>query len=158
VVSHALQNKLQNSATIVFATYGMTETITHIAVKQLNNTTLLPNVYTTLPNVNIYKDARNCLVLSAPNVSKTTVFTNDVVNLISDKQFEWLGRYDNVINSGGIKLQPEVIENALAPHIATPFFVIGMSDVVLGEKMVLCIEQKANDKEKAQLFKKNKSP
>ena len=118
-VSMQLQNKLQDISTNVFATYGMTETITHIAVKKLNNLlffqegmtkqVLHQEYYQTLPNVEIYKDARNCLVIVAPKISKNVIFTNDIVQLISDTQFQWLGRFDTVINSGGVKLYPERI-------------------------------------------------
>jgi O-succinylbenzoic acid--CoA ligase len=146
VVSNQLQQKIQNITTKVFATYGMTETITHIAVKQLNNFSskgLIDNgkiFYEVLPNVTIYKDARNCLVIKAPKVTEETIFTNDVVNLISDSQFEWLGRFDNVINSGGIKLHPEKIEEKLSKIIQNRFFVTGLKDEKLGEKLILIIE------------------
>lgn len=145
VVSNSLQEKLQEISTAVFATYGMTETITHIAVKKLNNFRVLNRAYKdefyqTLPNVTIYKDERNCLVISAPKVSDEIIFTNDVVNLISDTQFEWLGRFDNVINSGGIKLHPEKIEQKISKIIQNRFFVIGIPDEKLGEKLVLMVE------------------
>ena len=93
-VSNSLQGRLQTVSSQVFATYGMTETITHIAVKQLNNfglnsslTVQEKSFYQILPNITIYKDERNCLVINAPKISKEIVFTNDVVNLISDEQF-----------------------------------------------------------------------
>ncbi|MFK8061158.1 MAG: AMP-binding protein [Polaribacter sp.] len=146
-VSNQLKEKLQNKSAKIFATYGMTETITHIAVKKLNNFSdnfisnkVENSFYQILPNVTIYKDARNCLVIDAPKVSKEIIFTNDVVNLISDTQFEWLGRFDNVINSGSIKLQPEKIEEALSKIIENRFFVAGIPDDTLGEKLVLIIE------------------
>ena len=154
VVSNALKEKLQHTSTEIFATYGMTETITHIAVKKLNNFSnvissevekslfYLGKFYQTLPNVIIYKDQRNCLVIDAPKVSEELVVTNDVVQLISDTQFEWLGRYDNVINSGGIKLHPEKIEVKLSEIILNRFFVTGIKDEKLGEKLILIIEQK----------------
>lgn len=159
VVSNTLQDKLQHISTRVFATYGMTETITHIAVKKLNNFSCVISsaveksqhesfentFYQTLPNVTIYKDQRNCLVIAAPKVSKEVVFTNDVVNLISDTQFEWLGRFDNVINSGGIKLHPEKIEEQLSKIITSRFFVTGISDGRLGEKLILVVEQNDDD-------------
>lgn len=140
VVSKELERKIQNVSTAVFATYGMTETITHIAVKTLNNIDVIPNFYQTLPNVTIYKDERNCLVIDAPKVSDKLIFTNDVVQLISDTQFEWLGRFDNVINSGGIKLHPEKIEEKLSEIITNRFFVTGIADEKLGEKLVLIVE------------------
>ena len=143
VVSNQLQSKLKGVFTDVFATYGMTETITHIAVKKLNNFKIEPNFYEVLPNVEIYKDARNCLIIDASEVSNEIVFTNDIVHLVSDTQFEWLGRFDTVINSGGIKLHPEQIEEKLSKIITSRFFVAGVSDDQLGEKLVLIIEGKS---------------
>ncbi|MCH3884739.1 AMP-binding protein [Tenacibaculum aquimarinum] len=146
VVSEELKNKLQKINTAFFATYGMTETITHIAVKKLNNFNNVTSgaveksFYQTLPNVNIYIDSRNCLVIQAPKVSGELVVTNDVVQLVSETQFEWLGRFDNVINSGGIKLHPEKIEEKLSEVIKQRFFVAGISDSTLGEKLILVVE------------------
>ena len=142
VVSNQLQEKLQVISSEVFATYGMTETITHVAVKRLNNVKVQPNYYQTLPNVTIYKDKRNCLVIDAEKVSEKIIFTNDVVDLISDTKFQWLGRFDNVINSGGIKLHPEKIEEKLSKIIENRFFVAGIPDEKLGEKLILIIEGK----------------
>ncbi|WP_435415990.1 AMP-binding protein [Polaribacter aestuariivivens] len=145
VVSNQLQEKLQNVSMEVFATYGMTETITHIAVKKINQFSVLSenekqSFYKVLPNITIYKDERNCLVIKAPKITDDVIFTNDVVNLISDIQFEWLGRFDNVINSGGVKLHPEKIEEKLAKIISKRFFVAGLSDQKLGKKLILVIE------------------
>jgi len=154
-VSSNLQEKLQDISTEVFATFGMTETITHIAVKKLNNSSFLQGsmtnkslqkeFYKILPNTIIYKDERNCLVIQNKMISDSIIFTNDVVALISDTQFEWLGRFDNVINSGGIKLHPEKIEAELSKIIKQRFFVSGIKDEKLGEKLVLLIES-AGDK------------
>ena len=146
VVSNQLKKKVQAISTQVFATYGMTETITHIAIKQLNNfsnislNAIETNYYKVLPNVAIYKDQRNCLAIEAPKVAEEIIFTNDVVTLISDTQFEWLGRFDNVINSGGVKLHPEKIEEKLSKIIKKRFFVTGLKDELLGEKLILVIE------------------
>lgn len=153
VVSRELEQKIQNVKTEVFATYGMTETITHIAIRSIANTELVSvshdntsaSFYKTLPNIKIYKDTRNCLVIKAPKISDEVIFTNDVVELISDKQFFWKGRFDNIINSGGIKLQPEVIEEKLAKLISKRFFVAGIPDEKLGEKLVLIVEGKQQE-------------
>ncbi len=148
VVSNDLIDAIQNVSTKVYATYGMTETVTHIAVKKLNNfskfrgETIKKSVYKTIPDVNITQDSRNCLVIQAPKVSEEKVITNDVVNLVSETEFEWLGRYDNVINSGGVKLHPEKIEEKLSLIISNRFFVIGIDDEVLGERLVLVVEGK----------------
>tara|TARA_R110002049_G_scaffold82223_11_gene209330 strand:+ start:4213 stop:5280 length:1068 start_codon:yes stop_codon:yes gene_type:complete len=143
VVSNKLQKSLESLSTEVYATYGMTETITHIAVKKLNKLTLEnknKEFYKILPNTTIYIDERNCLVIKNSKVSNKIIFTNDVVRLVSNTQFEWLGRFDNVINSGGIKLHPEKIEEKLSKIIEERFFVTGIPDEKLGEKLVLIIE------------------
>lgn len=146
VVSNELQDQIQNTKCKVFATYGMTETNTHIAIKPLNNfsndtlSSVKKSFYQTLPSVKIYKDQRDCLVIEAPKVSDEIIFTNDVVDLISDTQFEWLGRYDHVINSGGVKLHPEKIEEKLSKIISNRFFVAGIPDAVFGEKLIVIIE------------------
>jgi len=164
VVSKKLQDKLQSFSTNVFATYGMTETITHIAIKKLNHfkgaisNSVASAYYKTLPNTTIYIDQRNCLVLKNNNVANEIVFTNDVVQLISDTQFEWLGRVDNVINSGGIKLHPEKIEEQLATLINQRFFVTGIEDELLGNKLILVVEAPIdNELDKKKLFSKIKS-
>ena len=146
VVSSQLQEKLQGIQSIVYATYGMTETVSHIALKKLNHWTPIPGLaslasfYQLLPNVSIYKDTRNCLVIDAPKVAEEIIFTNDIVQVVSDKHFEWLGRFDNVINSGGIKLHPERIEEKLSKIIDQRFFVAGIPDAKLGQKLVLLVE------------------
>jgi O-succinylbenzoic acid--CoA ligase len=146
IVSNELEKQIQGVSTEVFSTFGMTETITHIAVKKLNqfnNVTsrrVEKSHYISLPNVTISLDKRNCLVIDAPKVSEGQIITNDVVELISEKAFNWLGRFDNVINSGGIKLHPEEIEKKLSQIIEQRFFVAGIPDETLGEKLILIIE------------------
>jgi O-succinylbenzoic acid--CoA ligase len=93
-----------------------------------------------LPHVKISLDNRGCLVIDAPTISDERIITNDVVKLISETEFEWLGRYDYVINSGGIKLVPEQIEQKLSEIINDRFFVAGISDDIYGEKLILVIE------------------
>ena len=93
-----------------------------------------------MPHVNISQDERECLVIDAPLVSDERLFTNDLVKIINEHQFVLLGRIDNVVNSGGVKLIPEKIEEKLSPFINERFFVGGIPDAVLGEKLVLVIE------------------
>lgn len=161
-VSNELLIKIQHIETQVFETYGMTETITHIAVKKLNNfknviaSKTKQSVYKTLPNINISIDNRNCLVIDAPNVSQEKIITNDLVDLISEKTFIWLGRFDSIINSGGIKLIPEQIEKKLTSLISNRFFVAGLPDNVLGEKLILIIENEDNIYSKENLLKEIK--
>jgi o-succinylbenzoate---CoA ligase len=134
-VSDDLANKLRGINSEIYETYGMTETITHIAAKKIGE-----EYFNTLEHVNITVDNRNCLVINALSISEENIITNDIVEIYSEKQFKWLGRYDNVINSGGIKLFPEQIETKLASKIANRFFIAGKPDVVLGSKVILVIE------------------
>ena len=125
----------------------MTETVTHIAIRKLNNFSnakfVLESYYKTVTDVKISQDHRNCLVIDAPKVSSETIITNDVVDVISETKFIWKGRFDNVINSGGVKLHPEEIENKLFSTIHSRFFVAGLFDQILGEKLILLIEGQA---------------
>lgn len=151
VVSNELLNKIQHVETEIFATYGMTETITHIAIIKLNNFEFIisskeeKSYYKLLPNIKITKDKRGCLIVDAPKISNEKIITNDLVEIISDSEFKWLGRYDSIINSGGLKLIPEQIEEKFSKIIQERFFVTGIPDVILGEKLVLVIEGENNN-------------
>ncbi len=144
-VSPSLQSEIQEVPTEIYATYAMTETITHVAIKKLNHRSeqeILDDAFEALPNVQFEEDHRNCLIIDAPLVAKNKVVTNDVVNLISPTLFNWLGRVDNVINSGGFKVHPEQVEQVLNLVIKAPFFVTSIPDETLGEKVILIIEGK----------------
>jgi len=93
-----------------------------------------------LPNITLSTDERNCLIIKAPQLNNDTIITNDVVELKTYKKFVWKGRHDNVINTGGIKLFPEEIENRLQLLIGDRFFVAGIPDDSLGDKLILVIE------------------
>ncbi|MES2239390.1 MAG: AMP-binding protein [Bacteroidota bacterium] len=135
-----LEKKLLDVSTKVYETYGMTETITHIAAKKIGE-----SAFSILPNVSISQNEYDCLVIDAPHVSEERLFTNDLVQIINDRQFVLLGRIDNVVNSGGIKLIPEQIEEKLATVIVNRFFVGGIPDAILGEKLVLLVEGVSQD-------------
>lgn len=138
-VSKHLINLTKTIKSKVYATYGMTETATHIAFKPLNNKLKEP-YFKVLPKVTIWQDERNCLVIDAPKVSKERIVTNDIVILHSPTEFEWLGRIDNVINSGGVKLFPEQIEEKLKGKINQQFFITSEPDDKLGARLVLILE------------------
>ncbi|MEM9144337.1 MAG: AMP-binding protein [Bacteroidota bacterium] len=145
-VSSDLQARIPQGKNRIFETYGMTETVSHVAARLLNPDTdsmaISPKnpSFKALPEVTFSTDKRNCLVLSAPSVSETEIVTNDIVNLISPTEFQWLGRLDNIINSGGIKLVPEQIEAKLSALLDTRFFVAGVPDADLGQKVILVLE------------------
>jgi O-succinylbenzoic acid--CoA ligase len=134
-VHKALEKELVKLPMDIYETYGMTETITHIAAKKIGE-----DAFSVLPNVKVSIDDRQCLVIDAKNISKDLIVTNDIVHLISDTQFIWEGRIDNIINSGGIKLMPERIEDKLSTLILRRYFVFGQPDETLGQKAVLYVE------------------
>lgn len=134
-ISTALEKDLLELPIQAYETYGMTETVSHIAAKKVGD-----SVFSVLPNVVISQDDRNCLVINAPNISDEVIITNDLVDLISESAFIWNGRIDNIINSGGIKLIPEQIEQKLSQLIDRRFFVTSVADEDLGEKLILVIE------------------
>lgn len=134
-INENLKKQLLGLPTLIFETYGMTETITHVAAKKISD-----SYFSLLPNVTISIDCRNCLVINVPRISDSKIITNDVVNIVNSTEFELLGRIDNVINSAGVKLFPEQIEMKLAHKIQTRFFVIGIPDDQYGEQLALVIE------------------
>lgn len=140
-ISQDLEIKLKLLTNNTYHTYGMTETITHIALKKINGNNINEG-FIALKNVWFEHDERDCLIIHATHISDEKIITNDIVNLKSKTEFEFIGRYDNVINSGGIKIIPEIIEGKLSQFINQRFFVYGKPDEKLGEKTVLVIEGK----------------
>jgi o-succinylbenzoate synthase len=134
-----LDEKLQQLPCAVYATYGMTETITHVALRRVNGNSR-QDFFEALPGIQFSIDKRDCLVIYAPGINKLPIVTNDLVELISKNKFRWLGRVDNVINRGGEKIIPETIEKKLAPYIQNRFFVAGVPDVKFGQVAALFIE------------------
>ncbi len=141
-VTKPLQEKIKNCTSRFYETYGMTETVTHVAVRPLQSKVFEgSNVFKALPNVTFSTDSRDCLVIHAPKLIEGALTTNDIIDLKNDTSFQWLGRYDNVVNSGGVKLFPEHIEDKLQPLIKERFIVAGQPDDELGEKLILIIEK-----------------
>jgi o-succinylbenzoate---CoA ligase len=146
-VSLALEEKIKQSAAKIFATFAMTETLTHFALRQLNP--VMDEFFVAFDDVIIGQDSRGCLTVSSAVTEDQKVVTNDLVEVMSTNTFKWLGRIDNVINSGGIKLQIEDLERKVekAFHdlgLSNRFFIGAMADNVLGEKMVLVVESASN--------------
>lgn len=134
-IHKSLEQELIKLPVDIYETYGMTETITHIAAKKVG-----VEAFTTLPQVTVSVNENQCLEIVAKNIGSEKIVTNDIVKLISDNQFIWLGRFDNVINSGGIKIMPEQVEAKLSTLIPRRYFVNGEPDETLGEKVVLYVE------------------
>jgi o-succinylbenzoate---CoA ligase len=135
--------QLQNFSCQFYETYGMTETISHIALKKINGRDK-SDYFETLPNITIRQDERACLCLKAPYL-QDEIITNDVVELKSLQEFIWLGRFDNVINSGGVKIFPESTEKKIENvffqlDLKNEFFIAGLPDDRLGQAVTLIIE------------------
>lgn len=126
-----------------YATYGMTESISHVALRTLNGRNA-GVFFNTLPGVEVAIDSRGCLVVKAPYLTEHLV-TNDIVEIMNSRQFRWLGRWDHVINTGGYKVVPEKLEAAIQTSfnragIGNRFFIHGVEDTKLGSKVVLVVE------------------
>lgn len=135
-MSNSLIEAVQSSSTRIYHTFGMTETISHIALKSINHPQ--KKTYELLPGVSIETD-NDRLVINWPEIGVNQLKTNDIVS-IENNGFSWLGRADFVINSGGIKLHPEHIEAQLGQLLSSSFFSAGVPDALLGERHIICIE------------------
>jgi o-succinylbenzoate---CoA ligase len=143
-VSYALEETLQRVSAPVYSTYGMTETVSHVALRRLNGSER-SEVYTLLEGVHAGVDQRGCLWVSGPVTGYQTVQTNDLVEWSGTTTFRWLGRADNVINSGGVKIQLEKIEQQLdrALHelkIHHRFLAFGLPHPTWGQMLCVAIE------------------
>jgi O-succinylbenzoic acid--CoA ligase len=139
---------LRLKKTECYETFGMTETVSHIAAKKVGE-----KAFRLMPNVSIETDDRSCLIIHVPLLSDETIVTNDLVELTNGNQFKFLGRLDNVINSGGVKINPEQVEEKLADKISPRFMICGKPDIDLGEKVVLIIESEPFSIEETTVFK-----
>jgi o-succinylbenzoate synthase len=140
VIDPTLEKELRDFPNAVYATYGMTETLSHIALRRLNGKDA-SDYYRPLPTVKLSLSDDGVLMIEAPLVCDTPLVTNDIVELLPDGRFRMLGRKDNCINSGGIKLQIETLEEKLRPIMPVPFAITSAPDPQLGETVVLLIEK-----------------
>lgn len=139
-IDDELEKQLKDHPHAVWSTYGMTETLSHIALRRLNGPEA-SSWYTPFEGVAIRQNEDGCLVIDAPEVAESTLVTHDIVEIAADgRRFKVLGRKDNVICSGGIKIQIEEVERLLRPHLTAPFLVSKRPDKVLGEAVALLTE------------------
>jgi len=156
-VNKVLENQIEKIRAPVFSTYGMTETVSHIAIKRLNGAQKTEN-FLVLSDVKIGIDERNCMNIMAEVSNNEMIQTNDIVEIFNDSEFKLIGRFDNIINSGGIKIQLEKIEKLIENEvkILNPkrFFTYGLPDDKLGQKLILAIEgEEVSDEIKTSFFK-----
>lgn len=153
-ISQKIKNQLIENKISAWQTYGMTETVTHIALAKIDKGEL---EYQTLANVEIGQDSRGTIWIKSPMSGLEKIQTNDLVELTSGSSFRWLGRVDFVINSGGVKLHPELLEQQSEVIIEAFFpgcryFFFGEKDEKLGQKLVLLIEKSKPQEELAELL------
>lgn len=155
--THALLlEKLQHLSTQVYATYGMSETCSHIALQRINGSA--PDEYfRLLPGISISTNSENCLTITAPGIVDEPIQTNDVAELLSENMFKIIGRADHVINSGGIKIWPEQLEKAISALIHLECLIVPLDDILLGQKTVLVLESKDKVPEPEELLLKIKN-
>lgn len=148
-VSETLKNKIihtlqsTNTQTKIFETYGMSEILSHIALKQI-----FPNQedwFTVFEGVEIDLDERKCLKISAPKLNAEVLQTNDLVEIKDNKQFRFLGRIDHVINSAGAKISPEELEKLVKQYLPNEVVFLGIDDEKLGQKLILVVEGQESD-------------
>ncbi len=136
-ISQSLEEEIESMPHRVFHSYGMTETYSHVALKEIGKT----NYFRALQNISFHSDENNALIIEAPDLNARNLQTNDAVRLKNPFEFEYLGRLDFVINSGGIKLFPEEIEQKLSSLMGSVnFFIAGVSDGQFGSVPALFVE------------------
>jgi o-succinylbenzoate---CoA ligase len=155
-VSPEIIHRLDAYPCTVFATYGMTETISHIALRLLSGPSKSAH-FTVLPGVKIDTDPRGCLRVEVPYLDQP-VTTNDLVRIISPSDFEWVGRVDNVINTGGVKVSPEQIEHKLerskaAISLHVRLVISSRPSNTLGEEVICILETERVDTELKETLK-----
>jgi len=145
VDQECLHKVKQLSNSVVYESFGMTETLSHFAIKNLSNGDLQ---FTCLEGVNIRTNNNSCLEVFMEGVTDGYIITKDIVSIV-DNRFEWKGRFDFLINSGGVKIIPEELEQSIRRYTNSikdsNFFLAGISDTVLGQKMILVVEGEEKD-------------
>ena len=138
-IDEAMEAELRTFPHAVWSTYGMTETLSHIALRRISGPEA-SEWYMPFPTVKLSTTDEGCLVIDAPEVCAQTLTTNDIVELKSDGRFRIRGRKDNVICSGGIKIQIEEVEQTLKKYMRVPYIISKRKDEKFGEIVVLLTE------------------
>lgn len=130
-----------------YVSYGMTETCSHVALRKIVNQT--DEIYEAMPDVYFSCDQRDCLIIHSDIRSFKELLTNDIVKLIDERHFVWIGRVDNVINSGGIKIYPEDVEQQIQSLLPAEieYYIAKSTDEKWGEVPVLVISKEVGDKD-----------
>ncbi len=140
-VSESLQKELMASDNHIYSTYGMTETISHIALKRLNPKDGNPTSYVPFDGVSLSKAKDDTLIINAPYIGVYDLKTNDIVEFFKDGSFAILGRADNIINSGGIKIQIEKLESLIAEIYGGEFNITSVNSEKYGQSVCMLIKK-----------------
>lgn len=138
-VDEALSKELCDFPNKVWSTYGMTETLSHIALRRLNGKEA-SEWYTPLEDITVSASQEGALLIDAPQLNAEPLQTNDLVEFNATHQFRILGRKDNIINTGGVKVQIEKVEETLRPVLPYPFIITSAPDAKFGECIVMIME------------------
>lgn len=142
-IDRGQEASLQDFPHAVWSTYGMTETLSHIALRRLNGQDA-SEWYYPFEGIAVSLSHAGCLILDAPGICNEPLTTNDLAEIGADgRSFKILGRIDNVVNSGGIKLQIEEIEQTIRPWIKGDFIVTKSPDKLLGEALTLLLDRES---------------
>ncbi len=139
-----LVDKTCRTTAPVYHTFGMTETASHFALRRLNGDGAHDD-FRTIPGTEIGVDHRGCLTVRGPMTGNKLLTTNELVEILAHDRFRWAGRIDHVINTGGIKVSPEIVEAHIAQwlqkrNIHNRLLIFGLPDRKLGERLCLAIE------------------
>lgn len=148
-IEPALAAALRDFPNAVWSTYGMTETLSHVALRRLNGSEASDR-YTPMEGVHVRLSPEGTLVIHAPHVCSEELVTNDIAEIDAQGRFRILGRRDNVINSGGVKIQIEEVETALRPHLPMPFLITSQPDEKFGQAVVLMVEGELSPRQLAE--------
>ena len=138
-VDSKLSDILERLDNRYFETFGMSETLTHVAIRPINGVDM-SEYFTMLDGFSFTVNDDQCLQIKAAHLGESSIITTDIVEQINERQFLWLGRIDNVVNTGGVKVYPENIERKLLNDIDEAFIISKVDDDLLGEKVILVIE------------------
>lgn len=155
-INPELEEKIQSIKAPVYHTFGMTETLSHIALRRMNGIER-SEYFKILNSVSIALDSRACLIVTSP-LSDHPVITNDIVEIMDNTHFKWVGRIDTIINSGGLKIYPEKTERAIGKifinlNLDKRFFLAGFPHAELGESLGLVIEDEPWNEERIERVK-----
>ncbi|MBN2275551.1 MAG: AMP-binding protein [Bacteroidales bacterium] len=153
-ISSTLENLLKDMPSRIYETFGMAETCSHIALRRISGSDAKP-WFTALPGVKITTDSHSCLVIEAPFLPEPVV-TRDVVEIRNKTDFIWKGRVDYIINSGGVKINPEITEKIIGDVLDHEVYLVGVPDDKLGQKIVMAALFHYSSGEKEKVIQKLK--